>query len=354
MSSVLAAMSGGVDSAVAALLLAKQGYTCAGGTMKLFSQDETGAFRCDLPFTEEEFSDAARTARSIGIPFRVYDFREQFMREVLSRFTRAYEIGQTPNPCVYCNRYLKFGALFDAALSQGFDYVATGHYARVEKSGGRYYLKKAADQKKDQSYFLYHLTQRELAHVLFPLGEMTKEQVRKTAHAAGLEIAKKKDSQDICFVPDGDYVKVLEQYTGHAFPHGCFVSTDGTVLGEHKGIVRYTVGQRKGLGLSLSEPLYVSDKCPQKNEIVLCRDQELFSRSLDAEDFNWIAPQIPRGSIRVCAKIRFNQTEQPAQAEAVGDGRVHVVFDQPQRAIARGQSVVLYDGDIVLGGGTIL
>lgn len=343
MKRAMIAMSGGVDSSVAAYLTMKAGYDCMGMTMRLFGKEESG-----------DLEDARRVADTLGMPFRVFDFTDAFRQCVIDRFVFAYERGETPNPCIDCNKYLKFGRIFQVMDELGYDYVVTGHYARIEKVNGRFFLKKGLDEAKDQSYVLYALTQAQLSRTLFPLGVMSKDAAREIAVEQGFVNARKRDSQDICFVPDGDYAAFLERYTGKHYPAGSFQDTEGTVLGTHKGIVRYTIGQRKGLGLALPCPMYVKEKDLEKNAVILCRNEELFSRALDARDFNWSALDCPAGSLRCEAKIRYKHLQQPATVTATGPDTVHVEFDAPQRAICKGQAVVLYDGDTVLGGGTIV
>ncbi len=350
----LIAMSGGVDSSVAAYLMLKRGYDCTGVTLKLFDNDESAAEKtcCSLDDTE----DARSVCLKLGIPHYVYNFKDIFDEKVVGRFIAAYETGATPNPCIDCNRFIKFGKLFQRAEELGFDCVVTGHYASVEynENENRYLLKKAPDINKDQSYVLYSLTQRQLAKTVFPLGEMTKEQVRALAEEMGFINARKHDSQDICFVPDGDYARFIEEYTGKSYPGGDFVDESGKVLGRHKGIIRYTVGQRKGLGLALPQPMYVKEKNLEENKVVLCPNSELFSRELLAGELNLIAFDKIEQPLRVSARVRYNQKEQPATVYQLDDSTIRVVFDVPQRAISKGQAVVLYDGDYVLGGGTIL
>lgn len=353
MKKALIAMSGGVDSSVAAYLMKKAGYDCIGVTMHLFDNEDAGVSRekscCSLDDTE----DARSVAYKLSMPYYVFNFTDDFKGQVIDRFVSAYEKGITPNPCIDCNRYLKFDKLYHRANELGYDYIATGHYARISEENGRYLLKKAIDDTKDQSYVLYSLTQAQLAHTKFPLGDMTKIEARCIAQGQGFINAHKKDSQDICFVPDGNYAKVIESYTGKKYPHGKFVDKNGNVLGEHQGIIHYTIGQRKGLMISAPEPLYVCANKPLENEVVLCHGDELFSSSLDAVDFNSIAFDHPPEKFRVKAKIRYKHEEQWAWAFRTENDMVHIEFDSPQRAISPGQSVVLYDGDIVLGGGTI-
>lgn len=343
MEKVLIAMSGGVDSAVAAFLCKKQGYACKGINMVMHPDAK-----------EQDINDAKAITDLLDIPFEVYDCQESFRREVIDRFIWAYENGATPNPCIVCNKYIKFGLFLDKMYSLGYDYIATGHYAKIEHDGKRYILKKADDLTKDQSYVLYSLTQEQLSHTLFPLGTMSKEQTRKIADDNSLINAHKSDSQDICFVPDGKYAEFIKEHTGKTYPDGDFVDKIGNRLGTHKGIIKYTIGQRKGLGLALPAPMYVCEKDIENNRVILCSNDELFSDSLTANDFNWIAFDTPPKTLRANARIRYNQKEQPATVNVNDDGTVTIIFDKPQRAVSKGQAVVLYDGDIVLGGGTII
>ncbi len=336
----LIAMSGGVDSSVAAYLMIQQGFDCVGGTMQL------------LPDSMDT-RDAEAVARRLGIPFHVFDFREHFRSDVMDHFVCAYEQGLTPNPCVECNRHLKFGTLLQQALSLSCDYLVTGHYARIRKAD-RYLLHKATDAAKDQTYFLYSLTQEQLAHTMFPLGELTKTEVRQIAEEQNFLNAKKRDSQDICFVPDGDYVAFLRRYTGKEYPAGNFLDLNGRVVGQHRGSIAYTLGQRKGLGLAMGEPVYVCGKNMEKNTVTVGPNEALFTTSLLANNWNWIAIPELTEPMRVMTKARSRMTEQPATVYPDGNGVVRVVFDQAQRAITPGQAVVLYDGDLVIGGGTIL
>ncbi len=346
----LIAMSGGVDSSVAVLFMQAAGYECQGATMDLFHPQEVGQTSGG---SLKDVEDARSVARRLGIPHFVFDFTDDFRRQVINRFVSAYESGETPNPCVDCNRNLKFGQFYRRAMELGCDCVVTGHYARITQENGRWLLKKAVNPSKDQSYVLYSLTQEELAHTRFPLGEYTKAEIRQIAEEHGLVNAHKHDSQDICFVPDGDYVRMIEAYTGKVYPPGDFVSLDGTVLGQHKGIIRYTIGQRKGLGLSLPEPMYVCAKNMADNTVVLGRNSDLFTRDLDARNVNWIAWDTPPETFRAKARVRYQQKEQWATITPTGEASFHLVFDEPQRAITAGQAVVLYDGDTVIGGGTI-
>ncbi len=339
MNKVLVALSGGVDSSVAAHLLKEQGYECIGATMQLLDGAET------------QIADAKAVADRIGIPFYAFDMRKEFREMVIDEFIRSYENGDTPNPCVVCNKQLKFGLLLEKARELGCDFIATGHYAKVETSSGQFVLKKAETLEKDQSYFLYSLSQDVLSRVLFPLGAYSKAQIREIAEGLNLVTAKKKDSQDICFVPDGDYIKVIEDYTKKTYPKGNFIDVNGTVLGQHQGIIRYTTGQRKGLGIALGKPMYVGSKNIATNEVTLCSDEELYSKHVSARDFNWITKP-DADTFRCNARIRYRHVEQPATVKVLID-TVEIEFDEPQRAATSGQSVVLYDGDIVLGGGII-
>lgn len=346
MSKALIAMSGGVDSSVAAHLMLEKGADCIGATMLLCG---------DLaPGTGAE--DAKAVADRLNIPFYVFDHTALFRKKVVDAFVQCYEEGGTPNPCLYCNRHLKFDALLREALDLGCDHVVTGHYARIEKdeNTGRFLLKKAADSAKDQSYFLSCLTQHQLAHTFFPLGDKTKEQVRSIAEAEGFVTAQKKDSQDICFIPDGDYRSFLERYTGKDYPAGDYLDLSGKVVGKHNGAVGYTIGQRKGLGIALGEPAYVCSKNMQANTVTVGPNTALFSKTLIAEDMNWIAIENLTEPMRCKARIRYRHTEQPATVYPLPDGKAKVEFDEPQRAITPGQTVVLYDGDTVIGGGTII
>ena len=338
----LIAMSGGVDSSVAALLAIKDGLTCVGGTMHL--HDTACA------------ADAAAVAQRLGIPFYEFDCREPFRKLVMDYFVRCYEEGGTPNPCIECNRHLKFGLLSELAQELDCHYVVTGHYARIEKdeASGRYLLKKATDESKDQSYFLCRLNQNQLAHTLFPLGSLTKAEARRIAEENGFINAKKKDSQDICFVPDGDYMAFLEQYTAKAYPCGDFLDQNGMVVGRHRGAVAYTIGQRKGLGLAMGQPVYVCGKDMDSNTVTVGSNESLFQHELWADDWNWISIPGLTEPLRCKAKARSRMTEQEATVYPAENGRARVVFDQPQRAITPGQAVVLYHEDSVIGGGTII
>lgn len=352
MKKALIAMSGGVDSSVASLLVKESGYDCAGITMKLY--DEIDSEKTNTCCSADDIADARAVCNKLGIPYYVFNFKDSFDKEVISRFIKAYENGSTPNPCIDCNRYIKFDRLMLRMKELNMDYVVTGHYARIEYDDNlnRFILKKALDNTKDQSYVLYSLTQEQLAHTLFPLGAMNKTEVRKIAEENGFVNASKHDSQDICFVPNGKYAEFIEQYTGKKYENGDFVDKNGNVLGEHKGIIRYTIGQRKGLGLALPAPMYVCEKDLENNKVILGSNDDLFSSELYADNLNLITCEKITKPIRIKAKVRYNQKEQPATAEQIGD-KLHIVFDEPQRAISKGQAVVIYDGDTVVGGGTI-
>lgn len=349
------AMSGGVDSSVAAYLTKEEGFEVTGVTLKLF-ENETAGVSCEKSCCSlSDVEDARSVAFRLDIPYYVFNFAEEFKKQVIQRFVKAYESGETPNPCIDCNRYIKFLQLFYRGKELGQDYIVTGHYSRIQydKASGRYLLKKAADSSKDQSYVLYAMTQEQLAHTRFPLGSMTKSHVRRIAEEAGLVNAKKRDSQDICFVPHGDYVRFIKEYTGKEYPPGEFVDTRGNVLGRHKGIIGYTVGQRKGLGLALPQPMYVCRKEMDTNRVVLGLEKELFSRSFQVRDINWIACHAPESDLKLNVKVRYRQKAQPGRVIPTGRDTAQVEFIEPQRAITSGQAAVFYDGDVVVGGGTI-
>ena len=347
---VLVGMSGGVDSAACVLLLQKQGYDVSGVTLRLHHyKDRPGT--CG---SADDIEEAARVAAQMGISHRVLDLCDLFRREVMGHFVSEYCAGRTPNPCLDCNRELKFGAMLDWALDHGFDYVSTGHYARVgfDAASGRHLLLRGVDAHKDQSYVLYNLTQEQLAHIRLPLGALHKTEVRKIAQEHSFINAQKHDSQDICFVPDGDYARFMEQFTGKHYPAGDFLDRSGKVVGTHSGAVRYTLGQRKGLGLALGAPVYVCGKDMQANTVTVGPESELFDRIVYAEDVNWIAIPALTGPLRVTARTRYHQAEQQATVYPAENG-FRLEFDQPQRAPTPGQAAVLYQGDVVLGGGTI-
>lgn len=351
---VLVAMSGGVDSSVAAYLLQQQGYACIGVTMRLYENETAGIPRGHTCCSLDDVEDARAVAYDLGMPYYVLNFTEEFDEKVIRKFVQVYQNGGTPNPCIDCNRYLKFDHLLNRARELGCDYIATGHYVqRWQDENGRWGLRKNDDPGKDQSYVLYSLTQDQLAHTLFPLGGMHKDAVRAIAEEQGLCNARKHDSQDICFVPDGDYAGFIERYTGKVPETGDFLDPEGKRIGTHRGVIHYTIGQRKGLGISAPHPLYVCDICPADNTVTLGYSENLFSRKLTASDVNLISCDSLEEPVRVQAKIRYRHPAQPATAWMTPDGTLHVEFDEPQRAITCGQAVVLYDGDVVVGGGRI-
>ena len=353
--SALIAMSGGVDSSVAAYLMLQQGYRCEGTTMRLYRNEDIGLSPFHTCCSQRDIDDAGEVAFQLDIPYEVLDFTAEFKERVIEKFIRIYETGGTPNPCIDCNRYMKFDYLLRFAKARELEYVVTGHYARIEydTGTGRYLLKKAVDAGQDESYELDMLNQDQLAHMQFPLGTKTKAEVRMLADQLGFCNARKHDSQDICFVPDGDYTRFMEQYTGKHYAPGAFVDLNGAIIGRHQGAVRYTLGQRKGLGLAMGSPVYVCGKDMQANTVSVGPESALYSKSLLAEEMNWIAFPRLDGPLRVKAKTRYRQTEQAATVYPEGERRIRLEFDEPQRAVTVGQAVVLYDGDTVVGGGTI-
>lgn len=353
---VLIAMSGGVDSSVAAYLMCGSGYACTGATMRLFDRDILmGDFDESSCCSLEDVEDARSVAYRLGIPYYVFNFSGEFREKVIEKFICSYECGATPNPCIDCNRHLKFAHLLHRAEVLGCDYVVTGHYARIllDSSTGRYLLYKAADKSKDQSYVLYSLTQQQLSHIKLPLGDLTKEQVRQIAEDSGFVNARKRDSQDICFIPDGNYVTFMERYTGKKYPQGDFLDLEGNIVGKHNGAVNYTIGQRKGLGLAMGTPVYVCSKDMETNTVTVGPNEALFSQGLRANDWNWFPFPTLEAPMSVMAKVRYRHTEQPATVYPEANGFARVIFEEPQRAITTGQAVVLYLGDQVIGGGTI-
>lgn len=341
---VLIAMSGGVDSSVAAMQILKEGLHCAGGMMRLFDG------------SAKDVSDAEAVAKKLGIDFYLLDFSALFQTCVMDAFVVSYESGDTPNPCIECNRHLKFGALLEKAREMGYTHIATGHYARIrqDETSGRWLLYKAADPDKDQSYVLYMLNQDQLAHTLLPLGGFTKERVRQLAQEQGFGNAQRKDSQDICFVPDGDYVGFMQRYTGKHYAPGDFLDMNGNKIGRHKGAVCYTLGQRKGLGIAMGAPVYVCGKNMACNTVTVGPNEALYQKTLIASNCNWFPFDALEESIRIYAKARYRHKEQPATVYPLEDGSVRVEFDEPQRAITPGQAVVFYDGELVVGGGTVV
>ena len=365
------AMSGGVDSSAAAQIMKARGYECVGCTMKLFAPSDLKPVETGLASEAgtaegkndddrgKSNTDAIEEARSvtqkIGIPYHILHCEEQFREHVILPFIDSYENGRTPNPCLECNRCLKFGGLYEKMMELGCDCLVTGHDARVrfDEGSGRWLLCRAAHPDKDQSYFLYTLTQEQLAHVQFPMGDITKDEAREVAEKAGFKNAQRKDSQDICFVPDGDYAGFIEHYSGKSYPPGDFVDAEGNVLGRHKGIIHYTLGQRRGLGIPAASRLYVTGIDPEQNRVILGSNEELFGRELTVRRANLIAVSRIEGELRCTVKIRSRHREQPAVVTQTGADTLHIVFDEPQRAITPGQAAVLYDGDIVIGGGII-
>lgn len=354
MPKAIIAMSGGVDSSVAAFLMKQQGFDIIGITLKL--KGESNLIEEQSCCTQQDILDAKAVCDRLKIEHRVVDLESNFKHYVIDRFVQSYIDGGTPNPCIDCNRFIKFSKLLEIAREEGYDYVVTGHYARVafDESSGRYLLKKGLDESKDQSYVLYSLTQEALKHIKLPLGELTKVQVREIAEQNNFVNANKKDSQDICFVKDGKYSDFITEYTGRTFPDGNFVDLQGNILGTHKGIIRYTIGQRRGLNLALPQSMYVCTKDVDTNTVTLCLDNELYSSELIAEDINYISIKELNEPIKLSAKIRYKHNEAPATMYPLENGRVKLVFDEPQRAITRGQAVVMYIGDSVVCGGTIL
>lgn len=353
---VVAAMSGGVDSSVAAAILAEEGYDVIGVTMQIWPmasevEQEFSRTCCSLRAVE----DARRVAARLGIPHYVLNFRDVFKETVIDNFIEEYRRGRTPNPCIRCNRFVKFDALLAKAQALGADYVATGHYARIvhDESKSRWLLKRGVDRSKDQSYALYSMTQHQLAHTLMPLGNMVKDETRRLAAELGLSVAAKPESQEICFIEGRNYPAFLEKTAPETARPGPMLDTNGSVIGEHKGIAFYTVGQRRRLGMAAGEPLYVVRIEPARNAIVVGRESDLYAQSLAATDTNFISIGTPAGSIAVTAKIRYNMKDSPALLSPLAEGQIEVRFEKPQRAITPGQAVVLYDGEDVVGGGTI-
>lgn len=333
-------LSGGVDSSVAAYLLKEKGYDLIGITMKVSDVDVS--------------EDAAKVAEKLNIPYHVLDLRHEFKNCVIDNFAEEYLQGRTPNPCAMCNKHIKFGVLLEKAKELGADYIATGHYARVEEHNGRYLVLNAKDDKKDQTYMFYSLTQEVLKHILMPCGEYTKVQIREIAKNLGLEVHDKKESMDICFIPDNDHGKYIEnlEYKDRIKP-GNFVDKEGNILGKHKGVIYYTIGQRKGLGLSLGKPGFVIDIIPERNEVVVGDEPEIFNSGLIAKDVNFIPFDFLENEMEVEAKIRYSTTKSKATIIPYEDGKVKVMFDDKQRAITKGQRVVFYIEDMLVGGGTI-
>ena len=353
---VIVAMSGGGDSSVTAALLLEQGYEVIGVTMQIWDPGVTEVDGehvgcCSLSAVE----DARRVAQLLDIPYYVLNFRQIFERKVIDYFVGEYLSGKTPNPCIACNRYVKFESLLQKSVALGADYVATGHYARLLRDQvlGRHLIRRAKDRKKDQTYVLYNLTQDQIARTLMPLGDFTKEEVRRMAAERGLPTAEKPESQEICFVPDDDYTRFIEERAGSQVSPGPFVDTRGNLLGRHRGIPYYTIGQRRGLGIALGHRAYVVDIDPEKNAVVLGGEEDLLAPSLESRDNNFIPFDRLSGPLRVEAQIRYNGRPDPAEISPLEDGGVRVIFDHPQKAITPGQSVVYYQDDLLIGGGII-
>ena len=353
MKKALIAMSGGVDSSVAALLTKIAGYDCIGCTMKLYdlSSDFSGEKTC---CTADDAEDARSVAYKLGMPFYVFNFKEDFEKCVIKKFAETYACGMTPNPCVDCNKSLKFGKLLHRAEELGCDKLVTGHYARIVSENGVYKLKKGLDPSKDQSYMLYSLTQEILEKTLFPLGEYAKSETRKIAEKHGLVTARKRDSQDICFVPDGKYARVVKEYSGKVFPEGDYIDDEGNIIGKHKGIINYTIGQHKHLGIPTDRPLYVSKIDVINNTVTLSDERKLFTNKVTVRGINLIYLDKIDGKMKVDAKIRYRQKEAPATVEQTGDDEITLVFETPVRAVTKGQAAVFYDGDTVIGGSTVM
>ena len=352
---VVVGMSGGVDSSVAALLLLEQGYEVIGVTMQIWQKETEEALEenggcCGLSAVE----DARRVAAQLGIPYYVMNFRQEFETSVMDYFAREYCQGRTPNPCIACNRFVKWEALLQRSLKIGADYIATGHYAQIKQlPNGRYTLASAVTAAKDQTYALYNLTQQQLAHTLMPVGLYHKEEIRDMAAKRGLRVAGKPDSQEICFVPDKDYVGFIKREYHIKEEPGNFVSGDGRILGEHKGILHYTIGQRKGLGIAFGKPMFVAEIRPESREIVLAEDKELYTKVVYANHLNFMSMERLYGTKEANGKIRYNHQGAPCVVEQVEKDVIRCEFLEPQRAVTPGQALVLYDGDYVLGGGTI-
>ena len=354
---VVVGMSGGVDSSVAAWLLKEQGYDVMGVTMQIWQDEDTEVQEaeggcCGLSAVD----DARRVAMDLGIPYYVMNFKEEFRKNVMDYFVGEYVEGRTPNPCIACNRYVKWESLLRRSMAIGADYIATGHYAQIDRlPGGRYSLKTSVTASKDQTYALYNLTQDQLSHTLMPVGSYHKEEIRDMAERLGLPVAHKPDSQEICFIPDHDYASFIEEYTGRELPPGNFVDLDGNVLGRHRGITHYTVGQRKGLNLSMGRPVFVVEIRPDTNEVVIGDNNDVFTNVLRCDKLNWMAVDGLHGkSMEVTAKIRYSHKGSPCTIREIGEGMVECRFHEPVRAVTPGQAVVFYDGDYVAGGGTII
>ncbi len=346
-------MSGGVDSSVAAAILKENGYRVIGATMRLWTYSDSRETKREGCCALSAVEDARRVCDKLGIDFYVMNFKDMFREKVVDYFTYEYTRGRTPNPCIACNKYLKFDAMLKKARAMDIDYVATGHYAKIEKDkNGKYILRASEAAKKDQSYVLYNFTQEQLAHTLMPLGNYNKDWVRAKAEELGLAVAHKKDSQEICFVEDDDYAKFIVDYSGYKPKEGDILDVNGNVIGRHRGLIYYTVGQRKGIG-AYGRPMFVMKIDADNNTITLGEKGMEFSRELTADDVNFISGEFPKEETRVTAKVRYQAAPASAMLSPLRDGRVKLAFDEPQRAVTPGQAVVFYDGDIVLGGGTV-
>lgn len=346
---VMIGMSGGVDSSVAAYLLQKEGYDVIGVTMQIWPDQQHDDGCCSLSSVE----DARRVANKFGIPYYVFNMKEDFQKYVIEYFVKEYESGRTPNPCIACNKYIKFGSLLDKAKSIDIDYVATGHYAIIEKLNGRYILKKSVDDTKDQSYVLYNLTQEQLSKTVFPLGKYKKTEIRRIAKELELNVASKPDSQEICFIDDNDHHRFIKEHTGNEPKKGFFVDTKGNTLGIHEGISKYTIGQRRGLGIVTGKPMFVLDIDVENNTVVLGDNEDLFTKEFLVNDLNWISIEELDRNMEVKAKIRYKTPEESATIIPIENNKVKVIFDKEQRAVTSGQSVVFYIDDTVVGGGII-
>lgn len=342
---IFVGMSGGVDSSAAAALLIEQGFDVSGVTLNLYDGEKCGS--------SKDIEDAAAVCQKLGIDHFVFDFKDKFKISVIDKFISEYQIGNTPNPCTLCNKHIKFGAMLDTALENGFDKIATGHYAEVKKQGDRFVIVKPRDKAKDQSYVLYSLTQHQLSHTLMPLGAFTKAEVRELAEQKGLITAHKSDSQDICFVPDGDYTDFISKYLNVTFPEGDYVDINGKVIGKHKGMIRYTIGQRKGLGMGFGRPIFVLDKSPAENKVILGDEDGLFKTRVLVKDVNFMAMDSLLSPINCMGKLRYRHNEQPCRIIPLDETTLLAEFDEPQRAPTPGQAAVFYDGDTVICGGTI-
>lgn len=352
---VVVGMSGGVDSSVAAYLLKEQGYDVIGVTMQIwqdediFEQSAEGGC-CGLSAVD----DARRVADKLGIPYYVMNFKADFREKVIDYFIGEYLRGRTPNPCNACNRYVKWESLLRRSMEIGADYIATGHYARIVRlENGRYTVRNSAAGKKDQTYALFNLTQEQLSRTLMPVGSYAKEKIRAIAEQAGIPVAHKHDSQDICFVPDHDYASFIARETGKECPEGNFVDEQGNVIGRHKGIIHYTVGQRKGLGISADTPLFVGEIRPEANEVMLCRSESLFSRKCIVSDVNYMSRECIEAGMAAIGKIRYSHEGAPCRLYPQPDGKLECLFEEPQRAMTPGQAAVFYEEDHILCGGTI-